>query len=105
MNVIHPSATTATDVHLGKGCQVMAGAVLQPGVCCGENVIINTSAGTDHDCQIGAHLHVSVGVTIPSDAPVGCEMYIGAGSTLVQSVSGWSKMHNRCRCSGDTRCS
>jgi sugar O-acyltransferase (sialic acid O-acetyltransferase NeuD family) len=85
--VIHPSAIIASDVRLNEGCQVMAGAVLQPGVCCDENVIINTRAGIDHDCHIGAHSHISVGATLSGGISVGCQTHIGAGSTIIQEVS------------------
>lgn len=85
--VIHPSAVIASDVRLDEGCQVMAGVVLQPGVRCDENVIINTRAGIDHDCCIGAHSHISVGATLSGDVSVGCETHIGAGSTVIQGIS------------------
>lgn len=86
VTVVHPSAIIASDVWLGEGCQVMAGAVLQPGVRCDENVIINTRAGIDHDCHIGAHSHVSIGATLSGDVSIGCETHVGAGSTVIQGI-------------------
>ena len=65
----------------------MAGAVLQPNVHCSKDVIINTRAGVDHDCRIGAHSHISVGATLSGDVSVGAMTHIGAGSTVNQGVS------------------
>lgn len=87
ITTIHPSAVIASDVELGEGCQVMAGAVLQPDVRCSNNIIINTRAGVDHDCSIGAHSHISVGATLSGAVRVGAMTHIGAGSTITQGVS------------------
>lgn len=92
VTVIHPSAVIASDVQLGEGCQVLAGVVLQPGVRCAENVIINTHAGVDHDCHISAHSHIAIGVTLSGDVKVGNHTHIGAGSTVIQGIS----VGNRC---------
>lgn len=85
-SVIHPSAIVADDVVLGEGCQIMAGAVLQTGVQCGKNVIVNTRAGIDHDCSIASHTHISVGATLSGSVRVGEKSYIGAGATVIQGV-------------------
>ncbi|MCI5134167.1 MAG: acetyltransferase [Candidatus Electrothrix sp. AW2] len=86
VSLVHPSATVARSLQLGEGCQVMAGAVLQPGVCCEDNVLINTRAGIDHDCFIGAHTHVAVGATLCGQVTLGKQVFVGAGSTIIQGV-------------------
>jgi len=85
--VVHPSAVVASDVKLGEGCQVMAGVVLQPGVCCGENVVVNTKAGVDHHCSIGAHSHLSVGATLSGHVCVGERAHLGVGCIVIQGVT------------------
>lgn len=87
ISLIHPSAVVAESTCLGEGCQVMAGAVVQPGVNCEENVIINTRAGVDHDCKIGAHAHVSIGATLAGDVRIGSKTHVGAGSVVIEGVS------------------
>ena len=47
--VCHANAIVSGSVKLGPGAQIMAGAVLQPGVVVGEDTIINTGALVDHD--------------------------------------------------------
>jgi len=52
MNVIHPRAVISP-APPAEGAQVLAGAVINPGVTIGENCLINTGAVIDHDCAIG----------------------------------------------------
>ncbi len=85
-NVIHPDALLAGDVKLGEGVQVMAGAVVQPGVFLGDNVIINTRASVDHDCIIGKNSHVAPGVTISGEVHIGAGVHVGTGASIVQGV-------------------
>jgi len=84
--VVHPSAVVASDVELGEGAQIMAGAIIQPGTRIGRNSIINTGASVDHDCQIGDHVHVAPGVTLSGAVTVGAGTHIGTGATVVQGV-------------------
>lgn len=84
--VVHPSAVVATDVQLEEGAQVMAGAVLQPGVVVGRNSLVNTGAIVDHHCQIGAHVHVAPGATLSGGVTVGDGAHVGTGASSVQGV-------------------
>jgi len=65
----------------------MAGAVIQPGVQCGDNVIINTCSSVDHDSRVGAHTHIAIGARISGTVTIGEKVHIGAGSTIIQGVS------------------
>ncbi len=84
--IVHPSAVVAPDVVLGEGCQIMAGAVIQPGSRISMNVIVNTKASVDHDCIISDHVHISPGVTLSGGVTVGRMAHIGAGATIIQGV-------------------
>ncbi len=84
--VCHASAVVAHDVDRGEGSQIMAGAVLQPGVRLGADAIINTRAAIDHDCLIGDHCHVAPGVVLCGAVVVGEETHIGAGAIIIQGI-------------------
>jgi sugar O-acyltransferase (sialic acid O-acetyltransferase NeuD family) len=84
--VVHPAATVASDVVLGEGAQVMAGAVLQPGVVIGANAIVNTGALVDHDVRIGEHAHIAPGACLAGGVTIGTAAHVGAGSTVIQNV-------------------
>ncbi len=89
--VIDPSAVYASDVKIAEGAQIMAGCVIQPGACVGRNSIVNTRASIDHDCAIGAHVHIAPGATLCGNVRVGDNTLVGAGATILQSVSIGSK--------------
>ncbi|WP_309678419.1 sugar O-acyltransferase, partial [Polaromonas sp.] len=61
--LVHPAAWVASSARLAQGVQIMAGAVVQPDCSIGENTIINTHASVDHDCVIGANVHMAPGAT------------------------------------------
>jgi sugar O-acyltransferase (sialic acid O-acetyltransferase NeuD family) len=86
-SVVHPASTVSADVTLGEGAQIMAGAVLQPGVTVGSNAIINTGALVDHDARIGDHAHVAPGACIAGGVTVGSAAHIGAGAVVIQNLS------------------
>lgn len=85
VTVVHPSAVMARDVVLGEGAQIMAGAVVQPGVRIGVNAVINTCASVDHDCRIGDHAHVAPGATLAGGVAVGEGSLVGAGATVLEN--------------------
>lgn len=87
ISVVHPSAVVSSEVTLGEGAQIMAGAVLQPGCRIGANSIVNTRAAVDHDCLIGAHVHLAPGVTLSGSVTVGELTHIGTGATVIQGIA------------------
>jgi UDP-perosamine 4-acetyltransferase len=85
--IVHPSAVVASDVVIGEGAQIMAGAVIQPSCRIGINSIINTRASVDHDCIIGDHAHIAPGVTLSGGVSVGACSHIGTGAMVIQGLS------------------
>lgn len=85
--VIHPKAVVASDVTIGEGTVVFAGAVVNPGSTIGANVIINTRASVDHDCVIDDGAHICPGTTIGGGVRVGIAAWLGIGSTVKDHVT------------------
>ncbi len=85
--VVHPAAILPSDLVLGEGVQVMAGAILQPGSRVGCNAIINTGAVVDHDCQVGAHVHIAPGAVLSGDVTVGEGVHVGTGACVIQGIA------------------
>jgi UDP-N-acetylbacillosamine N-acetyltransferase len=85
--LIHPRATVAEDVSIGKGTIVAAGAVLNSGVAIGDSVIVNTGAIVDHDCTVGDGAHICPGVTLAGRVTIGNSAWIGIGSTVIEGVT------------------
>jgi len=82
--VVHPAATVAADTRLAAGTQVLAGAILQPGVTIGANAIVNAGAIVEHDATIHDHVHVAPGSTLCGNVSVGEGSFVGAGATVIQ---------------------
>lgn len=84
--LVDPLAFIAGPVEIGEGSQVLAGAVLQPDVQLGANVIVNTRASIDHDCWIGAHVHIAPGVILSGGVHVSDGAHIGTGASVIHNV-------------------
>jgi UDP-perosamine 4-acetyltransferase len=85
--VTHSRAIIADCARLEEGAQVMAGAVVQAGAVIRANTIINTAASVDHDCVVGAHVHVACGAVLSGGVCVGDGSHIGTGALIAQSVT------------------
>lgn len=86
IQVIHRSVIVSSDVRLAEGVQLMAGSIIQPGSQIGLNTLINTQASVDHDCLVGAHVHIAPGATLCGGVTVGNGALIGAGATILQGI-------------------
>lgn len=88
----HPSAIIASDVSLGPGCTVCAGAIVNPGSVIGANVILNAGSTVDHHNQIGDHAHIAPGVHLGGDVQIGTGTLVGIGATVIpqRTVGDWS---------------
>ncbi len=85
--LIHSSAVVSPRAGLGEGTQVMAGAIVQTGVTIENNSIINTKSTVEHDCRIGAHVHIASGAILCGGIEVGDGVHVGAGATVIQGIS------------------
>ena len=64
----------------------MAGAIIQPGARIGRNVLVNTRAVVEHDCQIGDHCHIAPGAVLCGGVSVGEGAHVGAGAIVLGGV-------------------
>ena len=101
---IHPQTTIASDVPIGAGTFIMAGAVVMPSARLGENVMISTCASVDHECAIadgawinaGVHLGgrviveqaaiVEIGAIVGGGLRIGADSVVGAGSLVLHDI-------------------
>ncbi len=87
LRIVHPRAIVASDVQLGEGVQVHANAVLQPGVCVGDDSIVNFNTGVDHDCWIGTHVHLAPAVVFSGNVRVDDCSHVGTGAIVIQGIT------------------
>jgi sugar O-acyltransferase (sialic acid O-acetyltransferase NeuD family) len=87
VSLIHPSAVIGTDVEIGIGSVVMAGAVINSSTRIGNGCIINTSSSLDHDNIIEDYVHISPGVNMAGTVKVGKGTWLGIGSVVSNNVN------------------
>lgn len=87
VSLIHPNATVGSNVTIGEGTVVMAGAVLNPCCCIGKGCIINTCASVDHDCVVKDYVHIAVGAHIAGTVSIGERTWIGIGACVSNNLS------------------
>lgn len=84
--LIHPQAIIGSNVSLGSGTVIMAGAVINPDTKIGRGCIINTSASVDHDCVIDDYVHIAVGAHLAGNVRVGKCTWIGIGAVAKNNI-------------------
>ena len=92
LTIQHPSAVVSSWATNGPGCQFLPGSILNPGASLGRDVIVNTHAVVEHDCEIADHAHVASGATVASTVRIGTGAHVGAGATVIQgrTVGEWA---------------
>jgi|SRR5690606_20928832 len=85
--LIHPNAVIGSQVDIGNGTAVMAGAIIN---CCsnvGRGCIINTGSTIDHDNCIDDFVHISPGVHLAGSVKVGQGSWLGIGSVVSNNIN------------------
>lgn len=87
LSTVHPNATIATDVSIGEGTVIMAGACINSSCEIGEFCIINTNASLDHDSKMGDYASLAPGVTTGGKCRIGNLSAITLGVTVLDRVT------------------
>jgi sugar O-acyltransferase (sialic acid O-acetyltransferase NeuD family) len=92
INAVHPTATIALDVQLGKGVVLAAQTVINTGSRIGNHVIVNTGATIDHDCNVQDFCHIAPGVHMAGGVTVGTGTLLGIGAAVTpyRTIGAWS---------------
>jgi len=85
--VIHPSAEIASQVEIGNGTFIAAGAVINTLAQIGNAVIINTGAIVEHECRVGKSSHIAPGAVLAGNVRVGIRSFIGANAVIKEGVT------------------
>jgi sugar O-acyltransferase (sialic acid O-acetyltransferase NeuD family) len=85
--VIHPKAIVDRYAHVERGCVVLEGAVIQPGVRIGAHTIIGPKATVAHDCLVGEFVHIAAGVQLAGFVQVGDGASLETGAVVIPNVT------------------
>lgn len=83
ISVVHPSATLAESVTLGRNVLVAAGAVVCAHCQIGDSVILNTGCVVDHQTTVGEGAHICPGVRVGARCRIEPGAFVGVGATVV----------------------
>ncbi|HPF40601.1 MAG TPA: acetyltransferase [Phycisphaerae bacterium] len=86
VSAIHPSARLATNVTLGKGLVIAAGALVCAHAQIGDYAILNTGCIIDHESMIGMAVHICPGVRLAGHVVAESGAFVGIGATVIQNV-------------------
>jgi perosamine synthetase len=92
INAIHASAIVASDVKLGYGNVICAGAVIQTQAEIGNHCIINTHSSVDHHGKLADFVHIAPNVAICGSVHIGEGTFVGTSSSVMPNLilSPWS---------------
>jgi sugar O-acyltransferase (sialic acid O-acetyltransferase NeuD family) len=84
--LIHPAASVGSDVHLGPGSVVMAGARITTNLVAGRSLQVNINATISHDARFGDYVTISPGCNISGNVGLGDSVYLGTGCVIIPGV-------------------
>lgn len=85
--LVHPAATLGSDVRLGAGTIVCAGARLTTNVVVGDHVYIGPNAVVSHDAELEDFVTVLPGATVSGNVTVQKAATIGTGANVIQGIT------------------
>jgi sugar O-acyltransferase (sialic acid O-acetyltransferase NeuD family) len=83
---IHPNSIIASNVIIGEGSVVMAGAILNPDVKVSKHCIVNSGAVIEHDCILNDFVHISPNASLAGNVIIGEGTHVGIGAVVIQGV-------------------
>ena len=86
-SIVHPRASVAGDAVVGRGVQVMCGAIVQAGAVLGDAVIVNTGAIVEHGSIVAEGSHVAPGAIVLGNVRIGGCAMIGAGAVVLPGTT------------------
>jgi acetyltransferase EpsM len=79
VTALHPAAVVGTQVRIGAGTVIKAGAVIDPGVTIGECAIVGSCVCVGHGSILDDGVRVAAGASLPGSVSVGRASIVGAG--------------------------
>lgn len=84
--LIAPSSIVTPLSQIGEGCAVMSGAIINRARL-GKNVIVNSGAIIEHDCEIGENTFIGPGAVIGGFTKIGINCFIGLGAKISNGIT------------------
>jgi sugar O-acyltransferase (sialic acid O-acetyltransferase NeuD family) len=94
VTLVHPAASLGSDLRLGPGVIVAAGARVTTNVELGRHTHLNVNAVVSHDCVVGDYVTLSPGVLVNGNAILETGVFLGTGAVVLpgRSIGAWAKI-------------
>lgn len=87
ITLLHPQSICATQLNIGCGSLILAGAIINLDAHIGKGCILNTAATVDHDCLIEDFVNIGPGVHLAGGVHVGSCTSIGTGAAVTPNIT------------------
>lgn len=87
VTLVHPQAILGSQVVLGEGTTIYAGAQLSTNVRTGRHTIVNMNAAVGHDSSLGDFTAVNPAATISGEAHMADGVLLGGRATVLQGLT------------------
>ncbi len=85
-NVIDPHAVISKSANIGNGIFASKGVLVNAFSTIDSFTILNTGCIIEHECEIGASVHIAPGAVLAGNVKVGDRTFIGANAVIKQGV-------------------
>jgi len=85
--VVHPLAWVSARARVGRGCQLMAGALVNADAWLGDHVVLNLGASVSHDCRLDDGVTLGPGARMAGGASAARGAEIGMGAMILPGVA------------------
>lgn len=75
------------EIHMGKGCIILAGANLTTNIRLGDFVVVNINATIGHDVDMGDFASVMPSVNISGNVKLEDQAFVGSGATVLNGIT------------------
>jgi sugar O-acyltransferase (sialic acid O-acetyltransferase NeuD family) len=82
--LIHPASTIGSDVHVGEGTVLLAGARITTNVVLGRHVHLNQNSTVGHDCRLADYVSVNPLAAVSGNVTIGSETTVGAIAVVIE---------------------
>lgn len=83
---VHPAATIGTDVDMGEGLLMAAGARITTNVRSGRHVYLSVNSTIAHDCRVGSYVTILPGASVSGNVIVEDGVTVGASAVILPGL-------------------
>jgi sugar O-acyltransferase (sialic acid O-acetyltransferase NeuD family) len=92
--LVHPYASRGSDLRIGPGVLLAAGARVTTNVTLGRHTHLNVNAVVSHDSEVGDYVTLSPGVLVNGNVVLGEGAFLGTGAVVLpgRTVGAWARI-------------